>query len=192
MLILIVGLVLFLGVHSIRIFAETKRANFIARYSHLTYKGLYTAVSLAGLGLILWGYGISRTAPVDLWWPPIWTRHVAALLMLLSMILLVSAYVPGNRIKAALGHPMLVGVKVWAIAHLLSNGRLADMLLFGAFLVWAVLSFKAARQRDRLANIRYPTKGWAMDVLTVLTGGILWWVFAFYLHGWLIGVKPFG
>ena len=87
---------------------------------------------------------------------------------------------------------MLVGVKVWAIAHLLSNGRLADMLLFGAFLVWAVLSFKAARQRDRLANIRYPIKGWAMDLLAVLTGVILWWVFAFYLHGWLIGVKPFG
>lgn len=191
MVILLIGLGLFLGVHSIRVFAEDSRTAFITKYGQGVYKSLYTLLALAGFGLIIWGYSLSRVSTPELWWPAVWLRHMAALLMVFSMVFLVSAYLPGNRIKAAVGHPMLISVKIWSIAHLLTNGRLADMLLFGTFLVWAVLAFRAARQRDRLANLRYPIKGWPVDTLTVLLGLSLWGIFAFYLHTWLIGVRPF-
>jgi uncharacterized membrane protein len=189
---LIVGLVIFLGAHSVRIFAEQWRAGQIARLGEQRWKGLYSLASLAGFALIVWGYGISREHPVVLWDPPSWTRQVAALLTIITFVLWAAAYVPGNRIKAMLGHPMILGVKVWAFAHLISNGRLADVVLFGAFLVWAVLDFRAARQRDRAAGTRYPSGATHRDLATVAIGLIAWWVFAQYLHGWLIGVRPFG
>src|SRR5262245_54032384 len=125
---LIVGLVIFLGAHSVRIFAEEWRARQIERLGHQPWKGLYSLVSVAGFALIVWGYGLAREHPVSLWNPPAWTRHVAALLTIITFVLWTAAYVPGNRIKAALGHPMILGVKVWALAHLISNGRLADVV----------------------------------------------------------------
>ena len=191
MVILLMGLGLFLGVHSTRVFAENSRTNFIKKHGEGIYKSLYTLFSLAGFGLIIWGYSLIRVSAPELWWPALWLRHIAALLMAFSMIFLVSAYIPGNRIKAVVGHPMLIGVKIWSIAHLISNARLADMVLFGTFLIWAVLAFRAARRRDRLANVHYPVKGWTVDTLTVLLGLSLWGIFAFYLHAWLIGVRPF-
>ena len=189
---LIVGLVIFLGAHSVRIFAEPWRTRQIARLGQQRWKGLYSLVSLAGFALIVWGYGVSRADPVNLWDPPAWTRHAAALLTIITFVLWTAAYVPGNRIKAALGHPMILGVKVWALAHLISNGGLADVVLFGAFLVWAVLDFRAARQRDRAAGTRYPSGSVGRDLSTLVIGLIAWWAFAQYLHGWLIGVRPFG
>ncbi len=141
--------------------------------------------------LIVWGYGDARAAPVDLWSPPLWTRHLAALLMLPAFVLLAAAYVPRTRIKAAVGHPMVIGVKVWALAHLLSNGRLADVVLFGAFLAWAVLDLRAARARDRAAGTRPPAGIASRDVLAAAAGFVGWGAFAWWLHGWLIGVRPF-
>jgi uncharacterized membrane protein len=191
MTILIAGLLIFLGVHSIRIFAEDWRGAQIARLGLGGYKGIYAAVSLLGLVLIVVGYGQARSAPIVLWDPPLWTRHLSALLMLFAFVLLVAAYVPGNRIRATFKHPMILGVKIWAAGHLLANGSLADLLLFGGFLVWAVFDFRAARGRDRQLG-RVDVKGsLASDVTTVVIGIVLWAVFAMYLHAWLFGVRPF-
>ena len=133
----------------------------------------------------------ARAEPLALWAPPGWTRHLAALLTLPAFVLIAAAYVPGSRIKAAIGHPMVAGVKVWAIAHLLSNGNLADVLLFGAFLLWAVLDFRSARQRDRAVGRVYRPGTAARDGLVVAVGAGVWALFAGFLHLWLIGVRPY-
>ena len=146
---LLAGLLLFLGVHSTRVFADDWRTQTRARLGAGAFKGVYSLLSLAGLVLLVWGYGVARQQPVVLWNPPVAMRHVAALLTLFSFVLLAAAYVPGNQIKARLHHPMVLGVKVWALAHLLANGTLADVLLFGSFLVWAIVLFAASRRRDR-------------------------------------------
>ncbi|MBK8062681.1 MAG: NnrU family protein [Betaproteobacteria bacterium] len=189
---LILGLVLFLGVHSVRIVADGWRTATLARVGEGVWKGLYALASLAGFALIVWGYDEARMAPVDLWFPPLWTRHLAALLTLPAFVLLVAAYVPGNHLKAVLGHPMLAGTKLWALAHLASNGRLADLLLFGGFLVWSALCFRAARRRDRAAGLARPAASGARTALAIAAGVIAWAAFALYLHGALIGVRPFG
>jgi uncharacterized membrane protein len=192
MTMLILGLLVFLGVHSVRMVGEGPRTQWRARLGEGGYKGLYSVVSLVGLLLIIWGYGAARQQPVLLWVAPVWTRHVAALLMLLAFVLLAAAYVPGNTIKSRLGHPMVLAVKVWALAHLLANGMLADVLLFGAFLVWAVFNFKAARARDRAEGLVRAPGRLVPTLVTVLLGGVAWAVFAFWAHGALIGVRPFG
>ena len=189
---LILGLLMFLGMHSARIFADGWRSQVVAHHGPGAWKGLYTVVSLVGFGLIVWGYGQARLAPQVLWASPAWTRHAAGLLVLLAMVLLVAAYVPGNGIKSRLHHPMVLAVKVWALAHLLANNTLADGLLFGSFLLWAVLDFRSARQRDRVAGTLYPAGKLGATALTVALGVALWAVFAFRLHALLFGVQPFG
>lgn len=189
---LVIGLLIFLGLHSIRIFADGWRTRQLARMGEGRWKGLYALVSLLGFGLIVWGYGQARMAPVVLWPTPVWTRHLAALLTLVAFILLAAANVPANHLKEKLGHPMLAGTKVWALAHLLANGMLADAVLFGSFLVWAVLCFRSSRRRDRVNGVRYPRGTLRGDVITVVAGLVIWLVFAFWAHGWLMGVRPFG
>ena len=151
MTLLILGLILFLAPHSVRIVADDWRSAQVARIGLPAWKGLYSVVSIVGLALIVWGYGMARTAPIEVWNPPVFTRHLASLFTLAAFVLLVAAYVPRNRIRAAIGHPMVAGVKLWAFAHLLANGTVADLLLFGSFLVWAIFDFRAARRRDRAA-----------------------------------------
>ena len=189
---LILGLLLFLGMHSVRIAADGWRGQVISQRGAGAWKGLYTVVSLVGFGLILWGYGQARLAPQVLWPSPAWTRHLAGLLMLVSLVLLVAAYVPRNSIKAAVHHPMVLGVKVWAFAHLLANNTVADGLLFGSFLVWAVLDFRSARQRDRAGAVRYAAGTLPATLLTVVVGTALWAALAFWAHLQLFGVRPFG
>ncbi|MGA8053080.1 MAG: NnrU family protein [Burkholderiales bacterium] len=189
---LILGLVVFLGVHSTRIFAEPWRAKRIAEMGEGKWKGLYSLASLAGLVLIVYGYGEARADPVMLWNPPVWTRHLASLLTLPAFVLLTAAYVPGNNIKAKIGHPMVAGVMLWAFAHLIANGTLADFLLFGSFLVWAAADFISSRRRDRVAGVRYAAGAAARDAMTVVIGLVAWAVFAFWLHARWIGVQPFG
>jgi uncharacterized membrane protein len=189
---LILGLVIFLGAHSVRIFGEGWRTATRQRIGENAFKGLYSLASLAGFVLLVWGFGQARQQPVPLWAPMIWTRHLAALLMLVSFVLLAAAYVPGNGLKARLHHPMVLGVKTWALAHLLANVTLADTVLFGSFLVWAVLNFRAARARDRAAGTVYAPGNAAMTGVTVVAGVIAWAIFAFWAHGVLIGVRPFG
>jgi uncharacterized membrane protein len=192
MTLLILGLILFLGMHSVRVFGEGWRGTMIARLGEGGWKGVYSVTSLVGLVLIVIGYGATRENPQIVWIAPIWTRHVAALLTLLAFVLLAAAYVPGNAIKARLHHPMVLGVKVWALSHLLANGMLADILLFGGFLLWAVLSFRAARGRDRAAGTVYPAGRAGPTVAAVAAGVVAWAVVAFWAHGVLFGVKPFG
>ncbi len=189
---LILGLLMFLGMHSARILAEGWRSQVIERKGAGAWKGMYTLVSLAGFGLIIWGYGQTRMAPQLLWASPLWTRHLAALLMLLAMVLLVAAYVPRNGIKARVHHPMVLSVKLWALAHLLANNTLADLLLFGSFLLWSVLDFRSARQRDRTAGTVYAAGSWAGTLATLVIGAALWAVLAFWLHALAFGVRPFG
>jgi uncharacterized membrane protein len=192
MTLLIAGLLLFLGAHSVRIVAEPWRAAQIARRGEERWKLVYSVVSIAGFALLVYGFGVARGTPVVLWAAPVWTRHLAALLLLPAFVLVVAAYVPRNRIKAAVGHPMIAGVKLWAFAHLLTNGRLADVVLFGAFLAWAIADFIASRRRDRAAGTRYPPGTMARDAITVIVGLVAYGLFAFVLHGPLIGVRPFG
>lgn len=188
---LVAGLILFLGVHSVRIFAEPWRVRTIARIGENPWKGVYSLISIAGFVLLVWGYGQARQLGVVLFEPPVFMRHITSLLMLVSFVLLAAAKVPGNHIKARLGHPMIIGVKVWAFAHLLANGRLSDVVLFGAFLAWAIADFIAARKRDRTAGTVYPPGDELRTVLTVVAGVVAWAVFVAGLHLWLIGVAPF-
>jgi uncharacterized membrane protein len=189
---LILGLVVFLGVHSVRIFADDWRTRQVERLGAGPWKGLYSVASLVGFVLIIWGYGLARIDPTVIWTPPVWTLHAAALLTIPAFILLVAAYVPRNGIKAKVRHPMIVGVKVWAFAHLLANGMLADVVLFGAFLVWAILDFRAARQRDRANGTTYPAGTAAGTVAALVVGLAAWAAFAFWLHARWIGVSPLG
>lgn len=189
---LVLGLVLFLGAHITRIVAEGWRTRMIARWGERPWKLGYSGVSVLGLILVVWGYSLARQQPVVLWTPPRGMNHLAALLNLVAFVLLAAAYVPRNAIRARLHHPMVAGVKLWAFAHLLSNGTLADLVLFGSFLLWSVLSFSAARRRDRLAGTVYPpgsTRGTVATLLVGLVGGV---AFALWLHGPLIGVRPLG
>lgn len=187
---LALGLILFLGVHSIRIFAAGWRERQIARLGKQRWRGLYSLVSLAAIVMVSIGFG--HAGPQEpLWQPPAFMPHVTGLLVLLAFILVAASYVPGNRLKAKIGHPMLAGVKVWAFAHLLSNGQPRHILLFGAFLIWAIVDFVASRRRDRAGGVTYPAAGLTRDVITVLAGIANWALFAFYLHKALIGVSPF-
>jgi len=187
---LLLGLLIFLGVHSVRIVADGWRTRMRARLGEGVWKGLYSLLSLAGLALVVWGFGVAREQPVVLWMPPTGMRHLAGALTLLAFVLFAAAYVPGNGIKARVHHPMAAGVKVWALAHLLSNGMLVHQILFGAFLLWAVASFAAARRRDRAAGTAYPAGQAPATVLTVVLGGAAWAAVAFWLHGMLIGIRP--
>lgn len=189
---LIIGLVLFLSTHSARIFAEDNRAQYIAHYGMTKWKLAYSLASVIGLGLIVWGYGQARMDPVALWFPPLWTRHLAVLLVLPAFILIAAAYVPGTRIKAAIGHPMVAGVKLWALAHLVSNGTLADMLLFGSFLAWAIACFASSRKRDRTQGITREGGRLSRDAIAVVVGAVAWFAFARHLHLALFGVAPLG
>ena len=187
---LILGLMLFLGVHSVRIVAEHWRESRIASIGIDKWKGIHSLLAIAGFVLLIWGYGQARAdAPTLLWMPPAGLRHVAALLTLPAFILVVAAYVPRNHFKAWLGHPMVSGVMLWAVAHLLVNGWLHGVVLFGSFLVWAVLDYRAARRREP------PTHSgatWMGTSLALLIGTAAWASFAFYLHVRWIGVAPFG
>lgn len=191
MSLLILGLIVFLGTHSVRIFADSWRKAQIARVGQGTWKGLYSLVSIAGFVLLIWGYGRARADTAVLWQPPAWTNYPAALFTLAAFVLVAAAYVPGTRIKGALHHPMLLGVKSWAFAHLIANGTLADVVLFGAFLVWAIVDFAASRRRDRVAGTAYPAGTAVRDAIAIAIGVAAWAIFAFYLHERWIGVRPF-
>jgi uncharacterized membrane protein len=192
LMILVFGLILFLGVHSVRMVAENWRTQTIGKIGEGAWKGGYSLVSLLGFGLLVWGFSLARETPIVLWMPPMGMRHAASLLTLFAFVLLLAAYIPGNSIKARLHHPMLLSVKMWALAHLLSNGNVAHVLLFGGFLLWAVWCFRACRQRDRAVKVVYPAGKLPATLITVVAGLAAWAGFAFWGHGYLIGIRPFG
>ena len=192
MVYLIAGLLIFLGVHSVRIFADGWRAQMLQRMGEGAYKGVCSLLAVLGFGLIVYGFGIARETPVMLWNPPTGMRHAAALFTVVAFVLLAAAYVPRNGIKARVHHPMVLAVKAWALGHLLVNGSVAHVLLFGALLAWGVVNFIAARKRDRAAGTQYTAGTLASTAVTVVLGVAAWVVFAFKLHGLLIGIRPFG
>ena len=192
MSILILGLILFLGVHSTRIFADDWRTRTLSRMGEKPWKALYSVISLAGFALIIWGFGLARQQPVVWWTPPTGLRHLNSLFTLLSFVLIAAAYVPRNQIKARLHHPMLLGTKLWAFGHLLATRTLADTILFAAFLVWAILAYRAARQRDRAQGTVYAAGTLSGTLIAVVVGVAVWAAFAFWLHAAWIGVAPLG
>ena len=199
---LILGLVLFLGAHSTRIFADAWRTQTMEAWGEKPFKGVIALVSLVGFYGLIVGYSQVRMEPVVLWQPPIATRHISLLLMLFASILLVAAYIPANHFKVRLGHPMVLSVKVWALAHLLANGNLADLLLFGTFLAWSVMNFKSARGRDRAKaesqallsdeSVQPTIPKTSATLIAVVVGAGLWALITFVLHAKVVGVSPMG
>ena len=192
MTILVLGLALFFATHSVRLLADDWRTRQVARLGERPWKGLYSLISLVALVMIIWGYGAARSNPVVLWQPPGWGHHAGELLAVIGFVLIAAAYVPGTRIKATLGHPMTAGVAVWALGHLLANGTLRAALLFGTFLVWAIVVFIVRRGVDRKAGVTYPPGPLSRDAIAIVAGIAFALLFARYLHGPLIGVRPFG
>ena len=206
---LILGLILFLGAHSVRIWADGWRNQTIEAYGEKAFKGVYALVSILGFYLLVVGYGEARLQTVALWNPPIFTKHISLLLMLFSSILLMATYIPRNHFKMRLGHPMVLSVKVWALSHLLANGNLADLVLFGSFLIWAVLNFRSARARDRALllhlNVTEDAAGEPLaetestnqpklpsTIITLVSGIATWALITFVLHAKVVGVSPMG
>ena len=192
MALLILGLILFIVAHSTRIFTDDWRSHMLERLGEKRWKVLITLVSIAGFGLMMIGYGQARLTPLPLWEPTLAARNIALILNLLAFFLVAAAYVPRNIIKEKIGHPMVAGVKIWALAHLLSNGNLADVILFGSLLVWAVLNFRSSRKRDRMNDVEYPAGTVLGTRVTLAIGAIVWYVFLQWLHVRWIGVSPLG
>ena len=192
MITLVVGLVVFLGVHWIGVLAPQWRAARVAQIGLGRWKLAFSILSLVGLGIVIWGYGMARTQSVVLWTAPAVMRHVTALLSVIAFILVVASHAPRNHFKAALGHPMTVGIGLWALGHLLVNGALHDVILFGAFLAWALVTYVTRRRRDRAAGPTYPAGTAKGDAIAIVAGTVAGLVFALFLHGPLIGVRPFG
>ena len=189
MALFLIGLIIFLGSHSTRIFAESWRNQMIDRIGEVKWKGLYTIISLIGFIIMVIGYGQARQSTVVLWQPNDALIYIALVLNLIAFIFLAGSSPSNNAIRLKLKHPMILGVKVWALAHLLSNGTLVNFILFGAFLIWAVLDFRSARKRPILIPEKAIVSTKA-TVITIASGVILWIIFIFGLHQYLIGVSP--
>lgn len=187
---LILGLIIFLGGHSVSVFANRWRDRMVQRLGEWPWKGLYALVAIVGFVLIVRGYGEARMHPQVLYTTPFWMRHVTFLLMLPVFPMFLAAYLPG-RIRSTLKHPMLVAVKTWAVAHLLVNGTLADVLLFGGFLAWAVLVRISLKRRAPRATPALPGSRWN-DAIAIAGGLALYFAFLFWLHPMLIGVPLVG
>ncbi len=190
MAILVLGLVIFLGLHSIRIVAADGRAKAIARLGEGPWKGVYSLLSLVGFVLIVWGFAQARPDAPLLWAPPVWTRHITILLMLFSLILLSAYGFKRSHIAVAVHHPMVWSVAIWSAGHLLAGGSAADVLMFGAFLVWAVADLFSAYGRDRKNAVVYPTPNWGATIGAIVAGVVLWGLLIGGLHLWLFGVSP--
>jgi uncharacterized membrane protein len=190
MSVLLLGLVIFFAVHSVSVVSDPWRDRIAEKIGEWQWKGLYALVSVVGFALIVWGYGLARLDPIVLYTPPKWLHTVAMVLLVPVFPLLFAAYLPG-RIKSATKHPMLAATKLWAVAHLLANGTLAAVLLFGAFLVWAVLDRISMKHRAQRPIPGIPPAR-ANDIIAVVGGLALYVAFVLGLHGWLIGVPLIG
>jgi len=187
---LVAGLVLFLGMHSVSIVAPAWRDAQVAQRGETPWKGMYSVVSILGFVLLVVGYGAARASPVPLYDPPGWTRHLALLLMVPVFPLFLATYLPG-RITATLKHPTLVAVKLWAVAHLLANGMLHDVVLFGGFLAWAVADRISMKRRTQRQLPGAPPRP-ANDLIAIVAGLVLYGVFVTWGHRGLFGVSPLG
>lgn len=194
MLVLVIGLVIFIGVHSIRMFAPQWRERAMAQDGSMRWKLRFGMITLIATGFIVIGYAQLRLEPIWLWFPPMWTRHLSALLMLVALFFAGSAFIQNSTMKNKMGYPFLIAVKVWTLAHLLSNGTLADVILFGSFLVWAIVGFAVYRRRDRKAGVVYKTSDRSSlrpNLVALVFALVSWIMIVFHLHNALIGVPVF-
>ena len=190
MTILVLGLVIFLGLHSTRIVSESGRERAIARIGEGPWKGIYSLISAVGFVLIVWGFARARYDAPQLWTPPPWARHVTMLLMLIALILLASYLFKRSHITAAVHHPMLWAVVLWSVGHLFANGSAADLLLFGAFLVWSAADLASSYSRDRRNGIVYPEPQVRATASAIVVGLVVYALLIGGLHLWLFGVSP--
>lgn len=191
MLILVLGLVIFFCLHSVRLVAPQWREKIMTAHGAMRWKIRFGMITLLATAFIVMGYMQVRLEPVWLWFPPVWTRHLAGLLVLVALFFVGSALVPNTTMKKKVGYPMLIAVKIWAFAHLISNGTLADVIIFGSFLVWSIVSFAVYRRRDRKAGVvRDQESGVQFDLAAFTFAMVSWFAIAFYLHQAIIGVSP--
>jgi uncharacterized membrane protein len=191
LLVLILGLALFIVPH-VFVTRREARAAAVARFGEGPYKAVLSLISIVGVILIGWGFASYRASGwIDVWSPPTWTRHLAALLVWPAIVFLVAAYIPGN-IKRRLKHPMLVGVKLWALAHLIANGDLGSILLFGGILAWAVFDRISLKRRSDPGAPPIPIGGWGNDVAALIVGTLVYLALGFLFHPLVIGVPAFG
>ncbi len=190
MAILLLGLVIFLGLHSTRIVSESGRARAIARFGEGPWKGVYSALSVIGFVLIVWGFARARYDAPQVWTPPAGARHITMLLMLIALILLASFGFKRSHIAVITHHPMLWAVLLWSVGHLFANGSAADLVLFGAFLVWSVADLASSYARDRRDGLVYPAPELRATVGAVVVGLVVYALLIGGLHLWLFGVSP--
>lgn len=191
MALLVLGIFIFLDMHLVRVVAPGLRASVIARSGKGTWMGIYTVISLIGLGLIIYGFGEARATTGMLYDPPVFLRHISLLLMLVAFICLAAGLLPAGRIAVALKHPQILSVKIWALAHLMANGETASVLLFGSFLAWAVILRISLKRRERAGELVRPVfRSSVNDILAVVIGLAVYGLFVWKLHEWLIGVAP--
>ncbi len=188
---LILGIVIFLGMHLVRVVAPGLRASVIERQGKGAWMGIYAVISLIGLLLIIYGFGEARAVTGMLYNPPVFLKHISLLLMLLAFICLAAGFLPAGRIAVAVKHPQVLSIKIWALAHLLANGETSSVLLFGSFLAWAVILRISLKRRERAGEKVLPVfRSTSNDLLAVVIGGVAYGLFVWKLHEWLIGVAP--
>jgi uncharacterized membrane protein len=190
MTILLLGLVIFLGLHSIRIVSESGRENLIARFGEGPWKGMYSLISAIGFVLIVWGFARARYDAPQIWTPPAGARHITMLLMLVALILLAGFLFKRSHIAVIVHHPMLWAVLAWSAGHLCANGSAADLLLFGAFLVWSAADLISAYARDQRNGVVYPAPELGATAGAIVVGLVVYALLIGGLHLWLFGVSP--
>jgi uncharacterized membrane protein len=191
MAVLVVGIILFLGVHLIRVVAPGFRQSMVERMGVSAWRGVYSVASILTLILLIYGFGIARTQTTVLYTPPQGMVHLTLLLMLLALICLTASLLPAGYIATKTKHPMVLSVKIWALAHLLVNGDSASVLLFAAFLAWGVVLRISLKRRERAGElVLRPFVSARYDLLAVIIGAVAWALILFKLHEWIIGVSP--
>ncbi|MCZ7486601.1 NnrU family protein [Rhizobium rhizogenes] len=191
MLFLVLCLALFFLTHLLKVFVPQFRARMIAKLGEGSFKGLYSVASLITLGLVIYAFGEARQETGMLWYPPVWTSHLAVTLMLPAMICLIASLIPAGNIAVKTKHPLILSVKIWALAHLLANGETSSILLFASFLAWGVVMRISLKRRERAGEkVLRPFVSGRYDVVAIVGGIVLWGAFILKLHEWLIGVQP--
>ncbi|WP_028747060.1 NnrU family protein [Rhizobium mesoamericanum] len=191
MALLIVGIIIFLGLHLIRVIAPGLRQSMIDSLGENGWKGVYSVVSILSLILLIYGFGQARQVTGVLYTPPVWMAHITLILMLLALICLAASLLPAGHIAVRTKHPMVLSVKIWAFAHLLANGETSSVLLFGAFLAWGVILRIALKRRERAGGLTLrPFVSGRYDLYAVVIGAVAWALITFKLHELLIGVAP--
>lgn len=189
MALFIIGLVLFLGIHLVRVVAPGMRLRMIAALGDGPYRGVYSVAVILSLCLLIYGFGIARQETGMLYDPPIFLRHITLLLMLIAFIVFAAGFLPSGYIGTYAKHPQVLGVKIWAFAHLLANGGTAEVILFASFLAWGVImriSYKRRARNGEIAERRY--QSWTYDLAAIAIGVMLYGLFFWKLHQWLIGL----